>query len=165
MAEIKPILVNGKKYQVQMMSVLDTIDLQVETMTSLGGLLGKIATAWVDARNNREIDKNILSGLFKDIDVNALRPIKSKVFGQVISPENKFLGDPVELENWFSRPENRQDVWEVLVRATIELLGEYVPSFLKDLMKQGMEKVSANKSKSQKNTESKQSSSSLSNTG
>lgn len=164
MAEIKPILINGKKYQVQMLSVLDTIDLQIETMASLGSIIGKIAAIWVDARKNKDIDKEILGTLFKDVDVKALSPIKNKVFSQVITPENKFLADQVEVENWFSRQENRGDVWEVLIRATVELLGEYVPSFLRDLINQGMEKVSANKLKSQKNTEPKRSSTSPSNT-
>lgn len=159
MAEMKSILVNGKQYKVQMLSVLDTIDLHLDTMSSLGGLLGKLAFIWTDVQNGKTLPKEEVTNLFQGIDPEHLKPLKKRVLGQVITPENRFLGDETEIERWFTQPENREDVWEVLVKSTIELLGEYAPSFLKEMTKIGMKKVSeAKESKSQESTEQTQSS-------
>lgn len=156
MAETKSILVNSKQYKVQTLSVLDTIDLHLDMMASLGGFLGKLALVWTDLKNGKTVSKDEMTSLFSGISTEGLKPLKKRVFGQVITPENKFLSDEMEIEGWFGRPENREDVWDVLVKASIELLGEYAPSFLRDLANQGLEKVSADKSKSQENTEPNQ---------
>ena len=158
MAEIKSILVNGKQYKVQMMSVLDTIDLQIETVSSLGGFISELAKIWVSAKNGENLKKQSFEMIFKGLNVEAIKPFKKKILAQVITPENQFLSDESEIEKWFGRPENRGDVWEVLVKATAELLGEYLPNFLREIVDQGMEKVQAAKFQSQNGLEQKPSS-------
>ena len=156
MAEIKSILVNEKQYKVQTLSVMDTIDLHLDTMASLGGFLGKLALLWMELKEGKTVSKDEMTSLFDGVSTEALKPLKKRVLAQVITPENKFLSDDVAIEAWFSRPENREDVWEVLIKSTMELLGEYAPSFLRELANQGLEKVSAGQSKSQTSTDPSQ---------
>lgn len=140
---IKDILVGEKKYKVQTLSVLDSIDFQIEFTTGLGGFLGKLAAAYATVQNGEEVSKDFLDTLFDGIKPENLKPLKKKVLAQVITPENKFLSDESYIETWFSKDENREDVWTVLQQATVVLLGEYTPSFFKKLIKMGQEKVSA----------------------
>lgn len=153
MAEIKSILVNEKQYKVQMLSVLDTLDLHLDTISSVGGFLGKLALIWAEMQKGNQPPKEEITSIFDGISPEGLKTLKKRVLSQVITPENKFLSDEPSIEDWFSRPENRGDVWEVLVKSTIELLGEYAPNFLRDLAKKGLEKVSEKELKSQNNTE------------
>ena len=158
MAGMKSILVNEKQYKVQMLSVLDSLDLHLDVMTSLGGFLGKIALLWTDLQNGKTLGKDEVTSLFDGVSPEGLKILKKRVFSQVITPENKFLGDEATIEQWFSQEGNKQDVWEVLVKATIELLGEYAPGFLRDMAKNGLEKAKAEQLKSQNTTEKSQSS-------
>lgn len=160
MAEIKSILVNEKTYKVQTLPVLETIDLHLDVMESFGELIGKFILLITEAKAGHEVTNDEISSLFNLIKAEKAKALKRKILAQVITPENTFLGDPVAIEGWFSKPENRKDVWEVLIQATKVLLGEYLPDFLRELAKTGLEKATADKSKSQKSTESKPSSTS-----
>ena len=155
---MKDILVGEKRYKVEMLSVLDSIDFQIEFTKGLGGLIGKIGAAWATAQNGKEVSKDFLDTLFDGVDINAIKPLKKTIFKQVVTPENKYLADEIYLQEWFSREENKEDVWTVLQMAAVVLLGEYTPKFLKDLMKMGQERISAMKEqyKSQNDTEDKQ---------
>ena len=151
---IKDFLVGDKKYKVDTLSVLDSIDFQIEFAKGIGGFLGKIGAVWATAQNGKEIGNEFLDTLFDGIKPEELKKLKKKVFAQVITPENKCLSDEIYLQEWFCREENREDVWLVLQSATVLLLGEYMPKFLKDFMKKGQERISAmeTQSKSQKDT-------------
>ena len=140
---IKSILVGDKTYKVQTLSVLDSIDFQIEFATGLGGFVAKLAAAYATVQNGKKVEKDFLDTLFDGLKPENLKSIKKKVFEQVITPENKFLNDESYIEQWFDKEENRDDVWSVLQQATVILLGEYMPSFLKNMMKEGQEKMSA----------------------
>lgn len=155
--EFKNILIGDKKYKVEILSVLDSIDFQIEFAKGLGGFIGKIGAAWATIQNGKEVGNGFLDTLFDGIDAQTVKSLKKKVFAQVITPENKFLNDDVYIQEWFSRDENKGDVWTVLKDATAILLGEYTPKFLEDLMKAGQERISAIQEKlsSQKSSEKK----------
>lgn len=140
---IKDILIGDKKYKIETLSVLDSLDFQIEFTTGLGGFLGKLAAAYATVQNGKEVSKDFLDTLFDGVKPEALKAIKKKAFAQVYTPENRCLSDEAYLENWFSREENKGDVWTVLQQATITLLGEYMPGFVKKLMEMGQEKISA----------------------
>lgn len=153
---MKDILVGEKRYKVETLSVLDSIDFQIEFSKGLGGLVGKLASAYATLMNGKELSKDFLDTLFVGVNIETIKPLKKTIFKQVITPENKYLADETYLQEWFTREENKEDVWEVLQKAAVVLLGEYMPKFLKELAKMGQERVSAMKelSKSLKNTES-----------
>ena len=153
MAEMKSILINGKQYKVQTLSVLDTIDLHIDAIESFGETIGKFVLLMADAQNGKEPNNEELSSLCKGINAEKIKPFKKRILSQVITPENQFLSDEITIEQWFSRKENKEDVWEVLIKATNVLLGEYLPNFLRDMANQGLEKATAGKLKSQENTE------------
>lgn len=151
---IKDILVGEKKYKVETLSVLDTIDFQIEFAKGLGGLIGKLGAAWVTTQNGKELGNEFLDTLFDGVNIETIKPLKKKIFSQIITPENKYLSDESYLQEWFSREENKEDVWEVLKAGAVALLGEYTPKFLKEMMKAGQKRISAMQtpSKSQKST-------------
>lgn len=154
----KDILIGENKYKVETLSVLDSIDFQIEFAKGMGGFVGKIGAAYATVQSGKEVSNDFLDTLFDGINLESVKSIKKKVFAQVVTPENKYLSDESYLQEWFSRDENKDDVWPVLQQATIAILGEYVPKFLKDLMKTGQERISAMETqfKSQKNTGKKQ---------
>jgi len=154
----KDILIGENKYKVETLSVLDSIDFQIEFAKGMGGFVGKLGAAYATVQSGKEVSNDFLDTLFDGINLESVKSIKKKVFAQVITPENKYLSDESYLQEWFSRDENKDDVWPVLQQATIAILGEYVPKFLKDLMKAGQERISAMETqfKSQKNTGKKQ---------
>lgn len=154
----KDILIGENKYKVETLSVLDSIDFQIEFAKGMGGFVGKLGAAYATVQSGKEVSNDFLDTLFDGINLESIKSIKKKVFAQVITPENKYLSDESYLQEWFSRDENKDDVWPVLQQATIAILGEYVPKFLKDLMKAGQERISAMETqfKSQKNTGKKQ---------
>ena len=139
--KIKSILVGDKEYKVQMLSVLDSLDLQVEFITNCGGPISQAVAMYMDVKKGKEVSDDRFAEIFKSINPQTLKPIKSKILSRVITPENKFLSDESEIENWFGREENHGDVWEVLVKAAQMLLGEYLPSFLKEVANQVGEKM------------------------
>lgn len=152
----KSILVGGKEYKVQTLSVLDAIDLQIEFVSNCGGVVTQLISIFFDYKNGKKVSDDRFAELFKNINPQNIKPIKTKVLERVITPENRFLGDEAEIENWFSREENQGDVWEVLVKAASELLGEYLPSFLKQMTSTIGEKMTDAQSKFQKNSGRKQ---------
>lgn len=154
-AEIKSFIVNEHAYKVQMLPVLDTIDLHIEMVSSCGGFLSQAIALVLKYRQNGKIENGEIAEVFKGLKPESLKPIKKKVFAQVITSENQFLSDEVEIERWFSQKENRADVWEVLVKATGELLGEYMPSFLKELTTGMLEKAKAEQLAYQNSSEPK----------
>jgi len=145
--KIKSILVGDKEYKVQMLSVLDSLDLQIEFISNCGGLITQIASMYKDAKSGKEVSDERLGEAFKSINPQTIKPIKNKILERVITPENKFLSDETEIEGWFGRDENKGDIWEVLVKAAQVLLGEYLPSFLKGIMDQIGEKMTEEQSK------------------
>lgn len=152
---IKDLLVGEKKYKVETLSVLDSLDFQIEFAKGLGGFVGKVGAAYATIQNGKELGKEFLDTLFDGVDPQILKPLKKKILAQVVTPENKFLSDEMYIQQWFSQEENRDDVWTVLISAAGILLGEYMPKFLKDLMAMGQARISAMQEqlKSPKNTE------------
>lgn len=155
---MKDILIGEKRYKVDTLSVLDSIDFQIEFTKGLGGLIGKLGAAWATAQNGKEVSKDFLDTLFNGLNVETIKPLKKTIFKQIITPENKYLADEAYLQEWFSREENKEDVWTVLQMGAVTLLGEYTPKFLKEMMKAGQERISVmqNQYKSQKSTAKKQ---------
>ena len=155
---MKDILIGDKRYKVETLSVLDSIDFQIEFAKGLGGFLGKLASGYATVQNGKELSKDFLDTLFDGLNPDTIKKLKKKVFAQVITPENKYLSDEIYLQEWFSREENKEDLWNVLHQATGALLGEYMPKFLKDLAKMGQERISAMSelSKSQSGSRKKQ---------
>lgn len=139
----KDVLIGEKRYKVEILSVLDSIDFQIEFTKGLGGFIGKLGAAWATVQNGKELEKGFLDTLFDGINSETLKVLKKKVFGQVVTPENKYLNDEAYLQEWFSREENKEDVWTVLKEGTVILLGEYTPKFLKDLIQMGQKRISA----------------------
>lgn len=155
---MKDILIGEKRYKVETLSVLDSIDFQLEFTKGLGGLIGKLGAAWATAQSGKEVSKDFLDTLFSGINVDTIKPLKKTIFKQIITPENKYLADEAYLQEWFSREENKEDVWTVLQMGAVTLLGEYTPKFLKEMMKMGQERISViqNQYKSPKSTAKKQ---------
>ncbi len=155
---IKDILIGEKRYKIEILSVLDSIDFQIEFTKGLGGLIGKIGAAWATAQNGKEVSKEFLDTLFDGVNVETIKPLKKTIFKQIFTPENKCLSDEAYLQEWFSREENKEDVWTVLQSGAVALLGEYTPKFLKDLMNEGQKRISAMQTQlaSQNDTASKQ---------
>lgn len=132
MAGIESIVVNEKTYKVQKLGVLDTLYLQAEILRCLGSSIGDIANVIKNAGGKiGSVDMSELGSALSKVNPEDLKTLEPKILSQVITPENKFLGDVVYLEEWFSRPDNAGDVWGVLIRAASVLLGEYLPRFLK----------------------------------
>ena len=138
MAKIQQFIINEKTYKVQTLGVLDTLYFQAELVTSIGTSLGELADI---VRRNKDnignMDIGELGCAIAKIDPEKLKKIQPKIFAQVITPENNFLGDESAIENWFGREENAGDVWGVLIKATAFILGEYLPNFFRDMI-QGM---------------------------
>lgn len=131
--KIKSILVGDKEYKVQMLSVLDSIDLQMEFITNCGAAIGQVVSIVMDFKKGKKIEDGRFAEIFKNIKAETLKPLKTKILERIITPENRILSDETEIERWFSLPENQGDVWEVLWKGAQELLGEYLPSFLKGM--------------------------------
>lgn len=150
----KDVLIGEKRYKVEILSVLDSIDFQIEFTKGLGGFIGKLGAAYATVQNGKEVEKGFLDTLFDGINPETLKVLKKKVFAQVVTPENKYLNDEAYLQEWFSQDDNKEDVWTVLKEATVILLGEYMPKFLKDLIQVGQKRISAIQTQleSQKNT-------------
>lgn len=135
-----------------MLSVLDSIDLQIEFVSNCGGIIGQSIAIFMDYKNGKEIKDDRIAELFKNINPATLKPIKTKIFERIITPDNRFLSDESEIEKWFSQPENKGDIWEVLLKGAQELLGEYLPSFLKGMTEEIGEKMTDNPLKFPNNT-------------
>lgn len=152
MSAIEQILVGEKTYKVQKLSVLDTIYFHAEAMRYLGDTVSQFLDIYFKMQKTKEFDMSKIGEALRHIDPEAIRRIQPKILRQVITPENKFLDNEMEVEQWFARPENCGDVWEVTVKAGSVLLGEYLPRFLKEAV--GTMKATA-ESISRMNTEQK----------
>jgi hypothetical protein len=128
---INSIIINKKTYKVQKLDVMETLYLHAEAMHLMGDLLGNLLELYVRLLNKEKVDIQELGTCLAKADPHAIRILAPKIYAQVITPENQFLSDASAVENWFSRKENKADVWEVLVKAANVLLGEYLPEFLK----------------------------------
>ena len=144
MAKIEKITVNGKIYQVQRMSVLDTLYFQAKILNALGAVIGDIAEIANKSRQSNEdgridignVDVSLIGAAISKVEPEKLKPIEKEILEHVITPTNKFLADEMIIETWFANPENTGDVWEVIVKGAIALLGEYLPPFLKQAKEQ-----------------------------
>ena len=153
MSAIEQIIVGDKTYKVQKLSVLDTVYFHAEAMHYLGDAVGTLLDLYVRLRKGESVDLAEAGKALTHLDPMAIRAIQPKILSQVATPENKFLDNEMNIENWFARPENSCDVWEVTVKAASVLLGEYLPRFLKEAV--GTMKATATQSLSQTNTEQK----------
>lgn len=130
---IENILVNGKTYKVQKLDVLSTIYMHVDFMHILGPALTQAIAVLADLQKGKDINPEDIGYALAKLDPDVVKGLQIKVFAQVITPDNRFLNDPVTIEDWFSRPENSSDVWEVFVWGLKVLLGEHLPSFMKKI--------------------------------
>lgn len=135
MADIKSILVNGKTYKVQKLDVLETIYLHAEVLHSLGNVLGGVLDKIFRLSNKEDVPLEELGSTLAKVNPEVIKKLAPQIFKQVITPKNEFLGDAVAIQAWFSQEENKADVWEVLVKAADVLVGEYLPDFLKKLVR------------------------------
>lgn len=149
MSAIEQIIVSDKTYKVQKFSVLDTVYFHAEAMHLLGDVVSQFLDIFVRTQKGENLDVSEIGKALTHLDPEAIRKIQPKILKQVATPENKFLDNEMAVEDWFSRPENSGDVWEVTIKAGSVLLGEYLPRFLKETtgtMKTAVESLS------QKNT-------------
>lgn len=131
MARIENIIVNNKTYKVQTLGVLDSLYFQAKVVHALGSSVGELFELYYKAKTLGDIDAGELGASLSKINPDALKSIQPEILKQTITPENKFLEDQQYLEEWFSRPENTGDVWEVMYKGALVLLGEYRPNFLR----------------------------------
>lgn len=144
MSGIESFVVNNKTYKVQKLGVLDSLYFQAELLHGLGESIGEIIDLYMKASGDSgKIDAGKLGGALARVSPDTLKKIQPKILSQVITPENKFLADAIEIENWFSKDDNRGDVWEVLFKSGKILLGEYLPSFVRGASQKEKEKNSA----------------------
>lgn len=134
MSEIEKIVIGEKTYSVQRLSVLDTIYFHAEAMHLLGDAAGKILDVYIKAHKKGSMDFEAAGNALARIEPEAIRIIQPKILKQVITPENKFLDNEMTIEEWFSKPENAADVWEVTIKAGAILLGKYLPRFLQEMV-------------------------------
>lgn len=135
MAEIKSLLINNKTYKVQKLDVMETIYLHAEALHLMGNLAGSLLELYVKLVKEEPVEITELGTAIAKADPEAVKKLAPKIYAQVITPENTFLSDASAIEQWFSKEENKSDVWEVLVKAANILLGEYLPDFLKGMFK------------------------------
>jgi hypothetical protein len=139
MADIIPIIVNDKTYKVQKLEVLDTIYFHAEVLHSMGDMVGLLLDFYFrlskEKENEEKVDIKELGPILSKTDPEAIKKFAPLVFKQVITPTNKFLNDAPTVEEWFSQDNNKADVWPVLIKASGIILGEYLPDFLKGLIK------------------------------
>jgi len=129
---IENILVNGKTYKVQKLDVLSTIYMHVDFLHILGPSLTQAIAVLADLQKGKEVNPADVGYALSKLDPDVVKGLQTKVLAQVITPDNRFLGDPVTIEDWFSKPENNADVWSVFGMALKVLLGEHLPSFMKN---------------------------------
>lgn len=149
MSKIEKIIVNNKTYQVQTLGVLDTLNLHLVASKNLGPIIGKISEIALRNKSIKDIEISEIGEVLTKIEPDKIKELQLKTFSQVITPENTFLGDLLSIENWFSREDNAQDVWEVFIKALFLLLGEYLPNSVKGMF---MKTAENSEKQSQKNT-------------
>lgn len=132
---IENIIINDKTYKVEKLGVLETLGFHVEFMHSLGGVTAEAINVLSDLQQGKPINSEDIGTALAKLDPEVVKKIQIKVLAQVVTPENKFLNDPVYIEDWFSRPENSYDAWELMVEAARKILGEHLPSFMRNAPK------------------------------
>lgn len=130
---MKEIIVNGKTYHVEEMSVRETLSFHVEVMTTFGSSIGTVFSLAIHSSKGDEYDiADSMSAAFGKIEPTKCDKIIDKILSRTITPTNEYLRDPRVLQEWFSA--NPQDLWIVITKALIALVGEYFPtSILKDV--------------------------------
>ena len=130
---MKEIEVNGKIYQIEEMSVRETLSFHVEVMTTFGSSIGTVLSLAIHSAKGEEYDvADSMSAAFGKIEPAKCDKIIDKILSRTITPTNEYLKDPRVLQEWFSA--NPQDLWIVITKALIALVGEYFPtSILKDV--------------------------------
>ena len=128
---IESFIVSEKTYKVQTLDVLSTIALHVEVMHSLGTIITEVINILADISTGKEAKSADLGIALTKLDPAVVQKLQRTILAQVITPDNRFLSDPVVVEEWFSKPENADDVWEVLVKGGQALLGKHLPRFVR----------------------------------
>jgi hypothetical protein len=126
MSDLKEIEVNGKRYHVEKMSVKDTLQMQVVFVSTFGGSLGGLVEMFKE--DSKASKEEVFQSIFSTIDPNKTTKIFDSVFARVITPTNEYLKNAAIFEQWFK--ENPDDLWFVLGKAIVALLGEYLPKQL-----------------------------------
>lgn len=135
MAEIKQIIVNEKNYKVQKLDVLETIYLHAEFLHELGSLAGSLLDIVFRMSKGENVEITEIGNTLSKADPEAIKKLTPKILQQVITPKNEFLSDAVAIQAWFSQPENKSDIWPVIIAAGNVLLGEHLPDFLKGMLR------------------------------
>lgn len=136
MSKIENIIVNNKTYKVQTLGVIETFQLHLEVGKYLGPVIEAFFANVEKAQKGEALTISNIIKLFEKVDdVQKIGEIQKKVFAQVITPKNTFLGDAMAVEDWFG--ENPNDLWEVFIKALFVLVGEYLPSFANGELNKG----------------------------
>lgn len=132
---IENLIINDKTYKVEKFGVLETLGFHVEFMHSLGGIAAEAVNVLADLQQGKRVNTDDIGNALSKLEPEIVKKIQIKVLAQVVTPENRFLNDPVYIEEWFSKTANCNDVWDLMVNAAQILLGEHLPSFLRNTFK------------------------------
>lgn len=144
---MKEIDVNGRTYHIEEMGVRETLTFHVEVMTTFGSSIGTVLSLAIHSAKGDEYDvADSMSAAFSKIEPAKCDKIIDKILSRTITPTNEYLKDPRVLQEWFSA--NPQDLWVVITKALVALVGEYFPtSILKNVESIKMDKTSGKTSK------------------
>lgn len=146
MGDFSKITINNHVYKVESYSVMDAVMYHLDFVSKFGGLLAGL-TKIVTDKNKKVEDKDFIA-LFSSIKPEETKQIINKVLQRVITPENVRLDNEMVIQSWFSKPENCNEIWLVVVAAMVELLGEQLPATLNSAVV-GLKSMVANLSTSQ----------------
>ena len=79
MADIKTIQVGKNVYKVQGLSVLDTIDLHIDVVESLGETIGKFVLLLGDLKLGRNPSNEEFAAVFKGVNGEKIKPLKKRI--------------------------------------------------------------------------------------
>lgn len=150
MGDFSKITINNHVYKVESYSVMDAVMYHMDFVSKFGGLLAGI-TKIVTEKDKKVDDKDFIA-LFSSIKPEETKQIINKVLQRVITPENVRLDNELVIQDWFSKPENCNEIWLVVVAAMVELLGEQLPATLNTAVV-GLKSMVANLSTSQMDIE------------
>lgn len=150
--------IRDKEYKVNQFSVMEQTFFHLEFLSKQGafvaGLVSLLSRSDLtlkkivdkERKNNgleplpeqteekKEIAESDFIGLFGALNPEKSQEIIKKVLSRVYTPENLCLDAEYNIQNWFSKDENKNDYWLVVARATIELLGEQLPASLSSMI-------------------------------
>jgi len=133
MSKIENMIINNKTYKVQTLGVIETFILHLEVGKYLGSAIDTFMENVSKAQKGEQVTLGDILKIFQQIEnPEFISALQKKVFAQVITPKNTFLGDPLAIEEWFS--ENPADLWEVFVKGLFVLVGEFLPSFANGML-------------------------------